>query len=196
MQVSFRAGSARLMITGMNSNYQWTCSCCGKQHYGVPDSYGYDAPWYWGDRDRLNPPPGCKLNADYCKIDDEFFFVRGCIKIPVIGSENPLIWGVWSSLSNQNFERELEVALKPERVDEPPYFGWLSTRIEIYPDTLQLKCNVRSQPPGARPLIELEPSDHPLSVEQREGITSERLIEIAEKSEHGWIHPCWNSRDK
>jgi hypothetical protein len=143
----------------------------------------------------MNPPPGCSLNADYCEIEGDFF-VRGCIEIPIVGSKDPLVWGVWTSLSKHNFEREVELAENQERVNEPAYFGWLSTRLEIYQDTLSLKCNVRSRPPGLRPLIELQPSDHPLVMEQQHGITSERLIEIAEKMEHKWIHPDWNSRDR
>lgn len=175
---------------------RWTCGCCGKEHEGLLEGYGYDAPFYWGDRDRLQPPPGCLLNQDYCTIDDEFFFIRGCIEIPIVGSTNPSIWGVWSSLSKLNFEREIKLAEKQERIDEPPYFGWLSTRLKIYPDTLSLKCNVVSRVPGERPLIQLEPSDHPLSIDQHRGITSERLIEIAGQMEHKWTHPEWNSRDE
>ena len=40
-------------------------------------------------------------------------------------------------------------------------------------------------PLGQRPLITLEPTDHPLAVEQREGITMARVQEIAEAAFHG-----------
>jgi hypothetical protein len=170
---------------------RWTCSCCGKQHEGLPNSYGYEKPWYWGDRDQQDSTRGCMLNGDYCTIDGEYFFVRGCIEIPIIGSEEPLLWGVWSSLSKQNFDREVELAESSDRIHEPAYFGWLSTRLEIYPDTLNLKCNVHSRLPGQRPDIKLEPANHPLAIEQSQGISMDRLIEIAEKIEHNWVHPCW-----
>jgi hypothetical protein len=42
-----------------------------------------------------------------------------------------------------------------------------------------LKTNARTRPVGKRPLIELEPTDHPLAVEQRTGITQDRIREIA-----------------
>jgi hypothetical protein len=32
---------------------------------------------------------------------------------------------------------------------------------------------------GIRPFIELEPTDHPLAIEQREGISLERVKELA-----------------
>ena len=63
--------------------------------------------------------------------------------------------------------------------DEEPRFGWLSNEIRIYrPSTLHLKTNVHFQPLNSRPLIELEATDHPLAVEQRDGITLERAQEI------------------
>ena len=66
------------------------------------------------------------------------------------------------------------------RENEPPYFGWLSTALPLYPETLHLKTNVHTRPLGQRPFVELEPTGHPLAVEQREGITMARVQEIAE----------------
>ena len=51
-------------------------------------------------------------------------------------------------------------------------------------ETMLLKAGVRPRPGGLRPTIELEPTDHPLAVEQREGITAERLIEIVQRLLH------------
>jgi hypothetical protein len=73
----------------------------------------------------------------------------------------------------------------PGRETEPPYFGWLSTLLPGYPDTVQLKTNVHTRAVGRRPFIELEATDHPLAVEQREGITWDRVVEISEIVLHG-----------
>ena len=70
------------------------------------------------------------------------------------------------------------------RETEPPFFGWLCTALPLYPDTLLLKTNVHMRPLGQRPLVELEPTDHPLAVEQRQGIRMTRVIEIAETLMH------------
>jgi hypothetical protein len=70
--------------------------------------------------------------------------------------------------------------------DAPPMFGWLSTELPIYqPSTLNLKTVVHMQPVGLRPLVELEPTEHPLAVEQREGISIGRVQEFAERILHG-----------
>jgi len=54
-----------------------------------------------------------------------------------------------------------------------------------YPDTLNLKTSVHTQPVGARPLIELEATNHPLSIEQRGGMSWERVNQIAGMVLHG-----------
>ena len=70
------------------------------------------------------------------------------------------------------------------RESEPPYFGWLATSPSLYPQTRGLKLNVHTMPVGHRPLIVVEPTDHRLAVEQREGITMDRVREIAEFHVH------------
>lgn len=176
-----------------SSDFNWTCSTCGSVHSGIPDNYSYEALYTWHTIPERERPNRAFLDSDYCVIDSKDYFVRDCLEIPVVGMAEPLVWGIWVSLSKSNWERERELASDPNRVNEPHYFGWLSTRIEIYPDTFAPKTNVHTRAVGVRPAIELQLSDHPLSVEQRTGVSSERLIEIATKIEHLWRHPKWNS---
>lgn len=69
---------------------------------------------------------------------------------------------------------------------EPPYFGWLCTALPLYPSTLHLnlKTHVHTRPLGQRPFVELELTDQPLAVEQRQGITMARVREIVEALVH------------
>ena len=93
--------------------------------------------------------------------------------------------GVWASLSPANFERTVAMWTVEGRESEPSAFGWLATGLPLYqPSTLNLKTRVHTQPVGQRPLIELEPTDHPLAVEQHQGITMARVQEIAEQLLH------------
>jgi hypothetical protein len=127
-----------------------------------------------------------ELTEDFCVIDEQHFFIRGHIEIPIIDSHEKFIWSVWASLSAENFLKSNELLLVEGREEEAPYFGWLSTELSIYPlTTLSLKTRVHTQEVGAVPLIELEETDHPLAVEQREGITLERVKEIAHLINHG-----------
>jgi hypothetical protein len=144
-------------------------------------SYGTDAPAYWAPS--LASDESSLLEQEQCIIKAERFFVRGRLVIPVTDAAPGTEFdrGVWVSLSRDNFTRALSRWTTPGREREQPYFGWLSTELPLYqPSTLSLKTRVHTQPVGQRPLIELEPTDHPLAVEQRTGITLARVQEIAE----------------
>jgi hypothetical protein len=106
-------------------------------------------------------------------------FVRCVLPIPILGSGGQeFAYGVWSSLSEKNFRGYTATFDSGDQGRLGPWFGWFSNRLNGYPDTLHLKCQVHPRDGRVRPWIELEPTDHPLAVEQRNGITLDRLIEI------------------
>ena len=147
-------------------------------------SYGTDAPAYWDPS--LAGDKSSTLGQEQCIIKDEHFFVRGRLVIPVTDAAGTEFdWGVWVSLSRGSFTRALSLWTTLGRERERPYFGWMSTELPLYqPSTLLLKTRVHTQAVGQRPLIELEPTDHPLTVEQHAGITLARVQEIAETLLH------------
>ena len=53
---------------------------------------------------------------------------------------------------------------------------------------MNLKTRVHLRDHGERPRIELEPTDHPLAIEQRHGITVDRVAEIYAIMMHGPVH--------
>lgn len=159
---------------------KYRCSVCHSFHDGPPLSYGADAPHHFYQVAPEEREQRVHLSSDQCIIDNEFFFVRSCLEIPILESAEALVWGVWVSLSEKSFDRMNELWTNSGRESELPYFGWLSTEIPSYPSTLNLKTQVHTQPVGERPLIELEPSDHPLAIDQRDGISMARVQEIAE----------------
>lgn len=162
----------------------YRCHTCGKYHRELPLHYGAEAPLAYYDVPKSERKVRTLLSSDQCVIDDEYFFIVGNIDIPIIGKKETFSWDVWVSLSAQNFKRAHELWTTPGRETEPPYFGWLSTSLPCYPDTLHLKTHVHTREVGRRPFVELEPTDHPLAVEQRTGITWERVQEIAEMVLH------------
>src|SRR5207249_10099644 len=101
-----------------------------------------------------------------------------------IGRSDHVAYGGRLSLSPDNFERYQALFDERDPSQEPPYFGWFCNQLPGYPDTLNLKTKVYLRPYPQRPRIELEPTGHPLAVEQRNGITLERLQEILEANKH------------
>nr|WP_052948846.1 DUF2199 domain-containing protein [Mesobacillus campisalis] len=96
--------------------------------------------------------------------------------------EGPFIWDVLVSLSEANFNKTIENWDIEGREEElEPMFGWLSTSIPCYPETINLKTMVHTRPLGVTPYIELEPTEHPLALEQSNGIPMERIKQLAEE---------------
>jgi hypothetical protein len=168
-----------------NKGTGFLCRTCGQFHADLPMEFGAEAPMPFFSIPEVEREARCALTSDLCIIDKQEFFIRGCLELPVADGPRPFVWGVWTSVSAQNFKRAVELWESAERANESPYFGWLCTALPLYPDTLHLKTNVHTRPPGERPFVELEPTDHPLAVEQREGITMDRVREIAEALLHG-----------
>jgi hypothetical protein len=154
------------------------------EHDDLPLDWAFDAPVYWegprGENDYLD--------SDLCVWTDdggrENFFIRGVLELPVVDSADVFGYGVWSSLSEDSFRRVLELWEDPARVDEPPYFGWLSNAIPDFPDTLNLPLSVVTRELELRPCFQLDDGDHPLVVAQREGVTLDFVRAIAEKNLH------------
>jgi hypothetical protein len=149
----------------------------------MPDlACGKPEPWLGSEN--LVPNAGVArshhfLSEDFCVLEGEHFFVRCVLEIPIVGSDRDgFAYGVWSSLSEKNFRRYVETFDAGEQDGLGPWFGWFSNRLKGYPDTLFLKCQVHPRAGRRRPWIELEPTDNPLAIEQRDGITLDRLLEI------------------
>ena len=163
---------------------KWQCRHCGQFHDDLPLHYGAPAPVLWFTIPEQKREERAMLSPDLCLIDKEHGFIVGNLGIPIIGSSEEFSWDVWVSLSLPNFKRAFQMWDQVGRESEPPYFGWLSTSLPCYPDTLHLKATIQTREVGQRPRVELEPTDHPLAVEQRSGITWERVREIAESVLH------------
>jgi hypothetical protein len=153
--------------------FVYRCASCDETHAGLP-TWVAEAPLPWLDASAEERAAG-SLDDALCTVGGHRF-VRGDLDIPILGSRQRMSWGVWTSLSEQSFARTVEHWTDPDRVRQPPCFGWLVTILppSIYPDTQLLKCMVHMRPPGHRPLVIVEPTAHPLAIDQRRGITRER----------------------
>jgi hypothetical protein len=150
------------------------CACCGQTHEGLPD-IGFAAPYHYYQLPDEEREARSVLTEDTCVIDGEDYFIRGTIELPVHGQEATFGLGVWVSQKDTNFGCYVQ---NPDTPEIGPFFGWLSSEVLAFGSTLSLKTTAYFQGNGLRPLIELEPTEHPLAVAQQEGISLERAWEI------------------
>lgn len=159
------------------------CSVCGEIHRGVFDlAFAKPEQWPESEEKVANSEVLTSshfLSEDFCVREGTDQFVRCVLEIPILGSGGQLFaYGVWSSLSDRNFRIYRDGFDTGVYENDGPWFGWFSSHLKGYPDTRNLKCQVHPRPGRKRPWIELEPTEHPLAVEQQRGITFDRLLEL------------------
>jgi hypothetical protein len=168
---------------------EWICPNCGLKHAGLFD-LALGKPEQWPGPEEYRPNSEARgarniLTEDFCVLDGEHYFVRCVLELPIIGvPEQRFGFGTWSTLSRKNFDIYVETFDTGEQAHLGPWFGWFSNRLLGYPDTLNLKCQVRPRDGRLRPLIGLEPTGHPIANDQADGITFDRILELYALSGH------------
>ena len=129
----------------------YRCTVCGELHDDLPD-LGSDRPDGWWGIPAEERSRRVVLTADTCVIDDEDYYIRGVIEIPIHGQTNRFGFGAWVSQKRENF---LQYVNNPNSANIGPFFGWLCTRISYYEEeTLHLKSRAHFRGGGAWPLID------------------------------------------
>ncbi len=164
----------------------WRCATCQAEHRGIMD-IGSPAPGYWTQGGAPEPNSALRMDCDFlgedlCVIGGRDFFVRGVMEIPVHGLDESFGIGCWSTLSRKNFEAYVESWDEPSVGLSWP--GWYSTWLAPYPTTINQPCRVESRQKGMRPAISLASHEHPMAIDQRKGISIERLFEIYRANGH------------
>ena len=155
----------------------FVCSVCNSVHDGLP-ALGMRLPDYWrGLSEKERARGGC--GSDLCRTSDGHFFVRAVLVLPMIdGPEASFEFGVWCSLSEVNFQRYSGSFDDNDQSKLGSMSSYLSNEIRHFPGSLSLRADLRPQDDRQRPLVELEPTDHPLAVAQHDGIRYQRVLEI------------------
>lgn len=165
---------------------KFLCTCCKEEHDLNEISLGASAPVQWhliSDEERSRS----ELTDDQCIIetgDDVHYFVRACLELPIAGTDDSFVWGVWCSLSERSFAEMHEHWTDPRRMELGPYFAWLCTSLPCYTDTVFLKARVHQREVGQRPSVQLVETEHPLSVHQRLGVDPAEIKKIVEQALH------------
>src|SRR6185437_10206036 len=153
----------------------YLCHSCGQQHDEIPLSFAADYPDPYANLSREDRDNRALISSDQCIIDREQFYLRGCLELPIIDSEDVFLWGVWARVHEKDFDTIHEFWEKPGRENViGPFKGRLANSLSIYPETLNLRLEIEIQPVGDRPLFFLE-DEHPLAGEQQQGLTPDKV---------------------
>ena len=136
----------------------------------MPLCFGGQYPDYYFEVPPEEREQRIELTESLCIIDEHFFH-RGRIIIPITDHTDDLVFNVWTTISEQNFKKRNELWDDPARINEEPYFGWLQTIVPTYGNTISIKTIACEQEVGLIPLIKVIEEDHPLAIDQVNGIT-------------------------
>lgn len=159
----------------------YQCSCCGQLYDELPLCFGSEYPDYY-----FSVPPGqraerIELKESLCVVDNEKFFHRGRLTIPIIDHNNDLVFNVWTSISQKKFTRRMDLWEDQDRTSQAPYFGWLQTTVKNYGDTLNIKTVAVEQEICLIPEIRSIEEGHKLTIDQENGIDYKRAVAIVDE---------------
>jgi hypothetical protein len=155
----------------------FVCSVCGEFHaermldvrMSLPDAI------YLLDGDEREQR--ASIGDDFAVLDEERFFVRGLLEIPIPELDGYFGYGVWTEVSARDFRELVERWTDPEQA--PPVDAALANELAPYVATIGLAARLEPVSAERLPSVELADSEHPLVADQRRGISVTRSDELA-----------------
>jgi len=161
------------------------CATCDELHDLSEMQLGYSRPDAWYAVHPEEREERWRADADLAVLEGERFFVRGVLLIPVRGEKQPYAWGTWAAVDEADFRRYRALYDDPDAHREPPFAGRIANQLPGYPQTLGLPVTIRLGGGSDRPSLTVDDADHPLAVEQRDGVYLERVLEMLSPTLHG-----------
>jgi hypothetical protein len=117
------------------------------------------------------------LADDFAVLDDERFFVRGLLELPIPGLDDRFAYGTWVEVSSGDFQELLRHWHDEEQF--PAVECALANELEPFRDTTGLRATLHATALDKLPTVELADAAHELVRAQRAGITVDRSDELA-----------------
>ena len=99
----------------------------------------------------------------------------------LVDNEGEFYWNVWVEITEEDFTEINDTWNDQHRFLFPPFKGKIATQLEPYPSTIGLQVKIQNREVGVVPAVLLEKSDHPLFLEQENGINRNRVVEFAKE---------------
>lgn len=177
----FQRNRPKSAIEILNSS-EWMCANCDQPHCGMIDLAAH-APDPWRGAVTYQPNAelqldGDFLSEDFCVMGGKYFFVRCVLEIPVDGLAEKFGFGCWGTLSRHNFELYIDGFNNGDYANMGPWNSWLSNQLLDYIGDEPEACSMYPQLDRQRPVLLLADEQHPLGLDQRNGVSAEAILEI------------------
>jgi hypothetical protein len=123
------------------------------------------------------------LADDFAVLDEERFFVRGLLELPILELGSRFGYGTWVEVAGDEFQQLLEHWQDPDQF--APVKGTVANELAPYVGTEGLRATLSPVSVDTLPSVTLDDAAHPLVADQQAGITADRSDELAATVRHG-----------
>lgn len=181
------------LLSKSKNPLEFLCEECGETHTDLSFSFALPAlitGWSQEElenRVHFNDRP----KTDLIVVDDKHFFIRCILEIPIRKSEECMTFGVWQTLSEENFFKYQSAYFSDDRANTET-FSWHTPRISEYLwedencHLISLGSTLLWRAPPLRPLVFINECDHPLYEDQKNGISQKKALKIASDCVHSY----------
>ena len=123
------------------------------------------------------------LADDFAVLDEDRFFVRGLLELPILELGSRFGYGTWVEVGGDEFRQLLEHWQDPDQF--APVKGTVANELAPYVGTEGLPATLSPVSVDTLPSVTLDDAAHPLVADQQAGITADRSDELAATVRHG-----------
>jgi len=156
------------------------CPCCDKIVPADDMELSYRLPDAIACMSEDEIEEQCKYTNDYVVCNDEYFYIRCIISLPVQSSSRDYGIGAWAQVSPNSFNRIWELWSEDDQSSEPPIHGLLANDVHLNTNSEDSKIEVQLTGAKSRPMITIKDPECSLYIEQKNGITIHRASEYSD----------------
>jgi hypothetical protein len=180
----------------------FACSC-GETHVGLFPLQML-APVGWPGSTTAESDEALRMEGDflsycYCVREGKYFSVRVRLPLPLEGTrEWAFMFTAWVALDRPDFEGYVAARKANTLTQNARAPARLVNRLSTYDDTFRLMGSAYQQNDGGLPYFLTDPqqqdgrNNHPLAIDQRRGISLDRVFEIYAAQAHD-MRPAFTS---
>ena len=160
----------------------FSCPCCGQSFGGLFDvSFDHPHEWPHGNRSASGQDTLVsgrdRLTSDFCVFDDEYY-IRCVMPLPIKGAEQTFAFGVWGSVTRENFKAYAAGFETDDYGDFEGCFAWLGNMLPCVGQDDWVPCDLLIEDPTQRPVLYAHEAGGSVRRYQDEGISFDRLLDI------------------
>jgi len=156
------------------------CPCCEKMVPKNDVELTFRRPDNITALDSYEIEEKCKYNDDIYIYDNQDFYIRCVLDLPVQDKGGDYCLGVWVKVSEKSLNRILDLWDDENQKNEPPMQGLLANNVPLTVNSLNSDVMIRLSGVTSRPYVTVKNEACSLYQEQTCGITIHRASEYSD----------------